>query len=105
MHSEVITQAREYQNATSKTEAAEIAQRNGVRYSELLRLPYFDIIRMTVTDPMHSFLLGLVRRETELALNSLTPKKREDFNRRVKSIRMPYDVGRLPSNIFDHGEG
>lgn len=31
---------------------------NGVRYSELLRLPYFDIVEYHVIDPMHNLLLG-----------------------------------------------
>lgn len=26
----------------------------GVRYSELLRLPYFDIVRFHLVDPMHN---------------------------------------------------
>ena len=53
------------------------AQKNGVRYSELLRLLYFDIVRMTATDPMHTFLLGLVRRETELNLQFLTSTQKQ----------------------------
>lgn len=43
-HDEVVQQAEEYRSATTKTAAATIAQRNGVRYSELVRLPYFDIV-------------------------------------------------------------
>ena len=100
-HHEVLQQAREYQDAVCKSDAAAIAQRNGVRYSELLRLPYFDIVRMSATDPMHSFLLGLVKRETELNLQLLTPSQIQEFTRRVKGVRIPYDVGRLPTNIFD----
>ena len=97
---EVVSQAEEYRDACvlgTKSEANAIAQRNGVRYSELARLPYFDLVRMTATDPMHSFLLGLVRRETELHLHQLTPAKRQEFIRRVKSVRIPYDIGRLPT--------
>ena len=82
-----------------------IAMRNGVRYSELLRLPYLDIVRMSTTDPMHTFLLGMVRRETELIIDQLDPSQRQEFVRRVKSFKVPYDVGRLPTNIFDHGNG
>lgn len=54
-HEEVIQQAEEYRTATSKSNAVLIAKRNGVRYSELIRLPYFDIVRMCTTDPMHTF--------------------------------------------------
>ena len=45
-HEEVAEQAEEFKNAVSRTDAAAIATRNGVRYSELVRLPYFDMIRM-----------------------------------------------------------
>ena len=100
-HSEVVRQGDEYKAASTKTAALAIAKKNGVRYSELMRLPYIDIVRMSTTDPMHTFLLGMVRRETELNLRQLNPAQKEEFIRRVKSIRIPYDVGRLPTNIFD----
>ena len=103
-HDEVVLQAQEYREAETKLRAAEIAQKNGVRYSELMRLEYFDIVRMSATDPMHTFLLGLVKRETELNLRLLSDSGREEFIRRVKSIRVPYDAGRLPTNVFDSGE-
>ena len=31
---------------------------HGVRWSELARLPYFDIVRQSIIDPMHNLLLG-----------------------------------------------
>lgn len=102
---ELVLQGNEFNHAHSKSDAAAIAKKNGFRYSQLLRLPYFDMVRMTATDPMHSFLLGLVKRETELNLQLLTPTQRQEFIRRVKSIKMPSDVGRLPTNIFDNSEG
>lgn len=103
-HTEVAQQAEEYRNAPTKTAAAAIAQKNGVRHSELVRLLYFDIVCMSATDPMHTFLLGMVRRETDYNLQLLDSIQRKEFVRRVKSIKVPYDVGRLPSNIFDVGE-
>ena len=60
---------------------------------------------MCATDPMHSFLLGMVCRETELNFSLLSFSQRQEFIRRLKSVRMLYDVGRLPSNIFDNVEG
>lgn len=33
----------------------------GVRYSELLTLPYFDVIQFHVVDPMHSLFLGIAK--------------------------------------------
>ena len=101
-HQQVCLQGNEYRSATTKSAAAEIAQRNGVRYSELVRLPYFDIVRMATVDPMHTFLLGMVKRETELNLDMLIPAEKKEFLRRLKKVRLPYDIGRLPSNIFDY---
>ena len=31
---------------------------HGVHWSELARLPYFDIVRQSIIDPMHNLLLG-----------------------------------------------
>lgn len=104
-HIEVVEQAKKFREASTKAEATRIAQKNGVRSSELLRLPYFDIVRMSSTDPMHTFLLGMVKRETELNLKLLDSSQTEEFLRRVKSVRVPYDIGRLPNNVFDRGEG
>ena len=37
---------------------ADLHRREGVRYTELVRLRYFDAVRMAVVDPMHNILLG-----------------------------------------------
>ncbi len=34
-------------------------QENGVRWTQLLRLPYYDCVHMMVADLMHNLLLGL----------------------------------------------
>ena len=31
---------------------------HGIRYTELARLRYFDIVKMSIIDPMHCILLG-----------------------------------------------
>ena len=103
-HNEVVQQGHQYNAAQTKKAAAQIAQKNGVRYSELMRLPYFDIVKMCATDPMHTILLGMVKKETELNLRLLGASQKKEFIRRVKSVRVPYDLGRLPNNIFDEGE-
>lgn len=57
---------------------------------------------MTTIDPMHTFLLGMVRRETELNLAVMTPGEKCELSRRLKCVRLPYDIGRLPLNIFEN---
>ena len=100
---DVKSQPEEYKAAKSKAEANRVQKQYGVRWSELLRLPYFDLSRMITVDPMHTFLVGMVKDECENLLSTshfrLTDRKRNEFLRRVKALKMPYDIGRLPSNL------
>ena len=96
---QVLAQCIEYQQAKSKSEALDIQKKNGVRYSELIRLPYFDIIRMSITDPMHTILLGLVHNEAKLCLSSLPNAIMSQFYSRIQRVKVPYDIERIPSNI------
>ena len=59
------------------------------------------MVRMLITDPMHTVYLGMVQNEVKLCLKSLLDDKLADFSRRLKGIRMPYDLGRLPTGIKD----
>ena len=43
-------------------ERAELYERTGVRWSELLRLPYWDPTKFVVIDSMHGFFLRLLQR-------------------------------------------
>ena len=47
---------------------------------------------MTITDPMHTFLLGMVQNETKLRLSSLLSTKLSEFYKRFKIIKVPYDI-------------
>lgn len=53
-------QALRWLNASSESERADLFKGNAVRYTELLRLPYFNPITQTTIDNMHMALLGLV---------------------------------------------
>lgn len=53
--------AEEFRNAGSEKEANSLFDRSGVRWSELLRLPYFDPSRFVVVDSMHNLFLGLIK--------------------------------------------
>ncbi|GBE85372.1 hypothetical protein SCP_0705590 [Sparassis crispa] len=53
--------AREWKTLSSEEERADFFKAHGVRWTELARLPYFDPVRMTVIDPMHNLLLGVVK--------------------------------------------
>ncbi|KAJ2936177.1 hypothetical protein H1R20_g917, partial [Candolleomyces eurysporus] len=51
--------ATQWKEAKSTTEREKITKQYGVRWSELLRLPYWDPIQFTVIDSMHAFYLRL----------------------------------------------
>lgn len=54
--------AEAWRNAKTSNEREDLYRRFGVRWSELLRLPYWDPTRYTLIDSMHALLLGLLRR-------------------------------------------
>ena len=91
---QVLAQCIEYQQAKSKSEALNI-QIDGICYSELIRLPYFDII-MSITNPMHTIL---VHNEAKLCLSSLPNAMMSQFYSRIQRVKVPYDIGCIPSNI------
>ena len=52
--------AKQYQRAGAE-HGEKMVEKTGVRWSELLRLPYFDPVQFVVIDPMHNLLLGLIQ--------------------------------------------
>jgi hypothetical protein len=53
--------AKEWRDAKTKTERKGLYKTNGVRWSVLLELPYWDPTKSIVVDSMHNLFLGLVR--------------------------------------------
>jgi hypothetical protein len=54
--------ASAWKNATSGAARLRLYRQTGIRWSELLRLPYWDPTNFVVLDCMHSLLLGVLRR-------------------------------------------
>ena len=48
-----MQQVSTFRNAKTASDQRECEKKFGVRYSDLLRLPYFDIVEYHVIDPMH----------------------------------------------------
>ena len=74
----------------------------GCRYSVLLELSYFDPVRMNIVDPMHNLFLGSAKYFTQkilLGTGTLTKANVCTINGRIKKIKVPLDMGRLPSCI------
>ena len=53
--------AQEWMKCNSKSSREGHFKEHGVRWSELLRLPYMDPIRFAVVDPMHCLFLGVAK--------------------------------------------
>lgn len=47
-----------YKTLKTEEEREDFFSEHGVKWTELVRLWYFDIVKFTVVDPMHNLLLG-----------------------------------------------
>lgn len=52
-------QAHLIKNCKLKTKREQLESKYGTRYSVLLQLDYFDIIKMVTIDPMHNLFIGM----------------------------------------------
>ena len=93
--------ASKYLSAQSISQQDECVSENGVRYSVLLELPYLDIVRNHIIDPMHNLLLGTAKHvmKTWMAKGIVAPNDLKLLEERVSQIQCPYDVGRIPLKI------
>lgn len=96
-----MVKAIESKNANSTSHREEIAKTYGVKYSELLRLPEFNMVRYHVIDPMHNVFLGIIKhtvktwKETGLLLDRHFEKLQE----KVDLMNVPSKIGRIPRKI------
>ena len=73
----------------------------GCRYSVLLELPYYEVIRMCVIDPMHNLLLGTAKHMVSVwrSCGIILDKDLESIQHAVDSFTTPSDIGRIPTRI------
>ncbi|KAJ3502990.1 hypothetical protein NLJ89_g8636 [Agrocybe chaxingu] len=69
--------AQRYQDAPNQKARTDVVAETGIRWSELLRLPYFDPSRFVVVDAMHNLFLGLIQEHFEI-LGIKLAQKEED---------------------------
>ena len=89
----------EWENSNTTSQQKEIERESCVRYSVLLKLPYFDASRMCIIDPMHNLLLGTAIWHMVLTWKKLGILKDKDFEtiqKRVDSFVSPRNSGRQP---------
>ena len=78
-----------------------------VRWTELLRLPYFNPIRHCVIDPMHNLFIGIaswIVKRLWIDGGKISQENLELMEKRSKNIKIPADLGRIPNKITT-GEG
>lgn len=87
--------------AATATRRDDLEKLYGARYSELLRLPYFDIIDYHMIDPMHNLLLGTPKHMMNLWKEAELLKS-GDFDviqEKVDKMKVPTRLGRIPHKI------
>ncbi|GET56027.1 hypothetical protein GLOIN_2v1883106 [Rhizophagus irregularis DAOM 181602=DAOM 197198] len=82
-------------------------KQTGVRWSELLRLPYFDPIHFTIIDLMHCLFLDIAKwivKRIWVDQGILTSSMLNEVQKQMNRFQVPVDLGRIPGKI-DCGEG
>jgi hypothetical protein len=51
----------EYRKLKTNGARSAFVKQNATRYTQLSRLPYFDLVEQTTIDPMHNLFLGLIK--------------------------------------------
>jgi len=91
-----------WKQCSNNAERTRHVKETGVRWSELLRLPYFNPIRHLVVDPMHNLFLGLAKwivMDIWLEEGKLSKQNLRTIQDRMDKIRPPPDIGRIPRKV------
>ena len=93
--------AERVKNANTRSARESAEHEAGVRYSELLRLPYLDLVRCHLVDPMHNLFLGTSKRMLTLWKEKryLSDSNFDSLQKKIDSINPPANIGRIPSKI------
>ena len=104
---EHLQQVSKVNDARTATDQQQNEKKYGVRYSELLRLPYFDIVEYHVIDPMHNLLLGTGKYLMTMWKDSgiLTKAQFEYIQQGIDGMKVPANVGRIPYKIASNFSG
>ena len=100
---------RKFQEKGTKTALHDAVSSQGVRYTVLLELPYFDPIRFPVIDPMHNLFLGTGKHMMEVWLRHPSTNLSKESISIIEDLAcafvIPEGIGRLPSRMSTHFGG
>jgi hypothetical protein len=93
--------AYEHLSARTLTKRNEIQHAYGIKFSNLLNLPYFDIVRWHTIDPMHNLFLGIAKHafKTWKELGVLHANDYETLQLKVDLMNPPPKLGRIVRKI------
>ena len=95
-HKKHALMAKRQQNQAARDK---IEKKSGSRYSELMRLPYFDFIRYTIIDPMHNLFEGTAKhllKEVFINNGDLSKEKLRVIQSRINMSATPSEIGTIP---------
>lgn len=87
--------AQKWKAATNDKTRSELKKQSGTRWSELHRLPYYDVVRCATVDPMHNLFLGTAKRLAEHWTNGnegpiLKPKDLREIQDLADQMILPH---------------
>ena len=100
--------AYEWLQCNSKNSRDNHFKKHGVRWSELLRLPYMDPIRFAAVDPMHCLFLGVAKwiiKSIFVNQGKLSMEQLRVAQKRMDHVELPSDIGRIPPKIAIGNDG
>lgn len=94
-------------NAKTPTEKTELQRTLGVGWSSLCRLPYFNIVKCHLVDPMHNMYLRTAKHMVKVWKEKGLIKQEHLHLIQVKidELQVPYGVGRIPYKVGSNFAG
>jgi len=106
--SQYFDAAKQWLSCTNNQNRKNHVKSTGIRWSELYRLKYFDPVIFMVVDPMHCLFLGIgkwIMKQCILDHDKLSKDKLSTIEKRMAHIKVPSDIGRIPSKVAHGSEG
>ena len=99
--------ALEWRHCKSDAARKRFVKENSVRWTELLRLQYFDPIRYTIVDPMHCLFLGIAKwivKRIWIDEGILMQSMLTEIQHMMQNFQIPSNIGRIPGKV-NSGDG
>ncbi|EIW82014.1 hypothetical protein CONPUDRAFT_72351 [Coniophora puteana RWD-64-598 SS2] len=98
-----------YRNLPNQAKRAKFAHNHATRFSQLSRLPYFDLVKQIVIDPMHNLFLGVVKTHfyNIWVQHKILCKQHElaDMHHMIADFIVPTSCGKLPVEFGEPAGG